>query len=198
MIVCNVQIYKFCIYIVGLIIQLQFSGVYNCNQYVASEASLKVADITSAIELGVTDLCNCSLDSVFLSDAILKCFDESPQHVVFRAVLSSVTEQSASELVGLFEKWVISTESVVIQNVHLELDVNCTRVIAGFTDEQCSKVPQETVSSDTQLLTPVIAGVVVTMIVMVIVVLVIIVVVIVTKKRQTVTIPPSHENSNKR
>ncbi len=124
-----------------IIIQLRFGGIRDCSQYTASETSQKTDDITALLVQGVTTLCTCGFNSTFLSSAFLKCFADSPQHVTYRATLLSSSELSTSEVLEYIEKWIRSTSSVIIQNLHLNLNATCPTVIADFNSLECSIQP---------------------------------------------------------
>lgn len=126
------------IYYTALLIQLQLSGIFDCKQFIASNATQKVDDISRIIKLGAIDQCSCNINSTFLSGAYLQCFDECPQLVTYRATLSSVGELSATELVKMFSNWIGSINSIVVQNVNINVDINSKIVFEDSNDMECS------------------------------------------------------------
>ncbi len=174
----------------GMILQLRFGGIHDCRQYSASETTQKADDITTKFVQGVTASCNCGFNSTFLSNAFLKCFADSPQHVTYRATLLSSSELSTSELLEYIEKWIRSTQSVIIQNLHLNLNATCSTVIADFNSLECPvQVPSSAMNN-----TAVIVGSVIATIIIILVLIVVFAVVVATTKKHRSTTSVTSEN----
>ena len=150
----------------GLIVQLRFSGIHECKQYAASETAHKTDDITTKLVQGVIASCNCGFNSTFLSNAFLKCFADSPQHVTYRATLLSSSDLSTSEVLEYIEKWIRSTSSVIIQNLNLNLNSTCPTVIADFNSLECPVQVPVTVLDNTAVITSSVMAIVIFMLVL--------------------------------
>ncbi len=175
-----------------IIIQLRFGGIRDCSQYTASETSQKTDDITALLVQGVTTLCTCGLNSTFLSNAFLKCFADSPQHVTYRATLLSSSELSTSEVLEYIEKWIRSTSSVIIQNLHLNLNATCPTVIDDFNSLECSvRVPSSAMNNTAVYI---IVGSVIASIIIILVLIVVVAVVVATIKKHRSTTSVTSEN----
>ncbi|XP_064388227.1 sushi, von Willebrand factor type A, EGF and pentraxin domain-containing protein 1-like [Halichondria panicea] len=165
-----------------LILQVRFGGIHECRQYTSSETTQKTDDITATLVQGVTAICDCGFNSTFLSNAFLKCFADSPQHVTYRATLLSSSDLSTSKVLEYIEKWIHSTPSVIIQNLNLNLNATCPTVIADFNSLECSvQVPFSAMENTAVIVGSVIA----TSIIILVLIVVFAVVVTTTKKHRT-------------
>ena len=156
--------------------------MHECRQYTSSETAQKTDDITATLVQGVTAVCDCGFNSTFLSNAFLKCFADSPQHVTYRATLLSSSDLSTSEVLEYIEKWIHSTPSVIIQNLNLNLNATCPTVIADFNSLECSvQVPFSAMENTAVIVGSVIA----TSIIILVLIVIFAVVVTTTKKHRT-------------
>ncbi len=117
-------------------------------------------------------------------------------------MLSDVNELSTIELVRNIENWIRSNQGIIVHNIHLSIDANCPVVIEDFSDMECSQ-PQPTVDplvtlfSDTQSLTPAIAGAVGAVTVVALVIIVFFVLVAKKHKKHKRNIHVSRDSENK-
>ena len=77
------------------------------------------------------------MNSSFITNAFLKCFKDSQDHVTFRATLSGTVQLSIPELLLITKKWTNSMPSLIVQNFHLSLNNTCEIVINNFDSAEC-------------------------------------------------------------
>ena len=93
----HVSLMVICSYTV-IPIQLRLTKISDCLEYSQSNSKQKVDDITNRLVQEVVGQCQCQFDSRYITDSGLRCFDESPQHITYRAVLSETNQTSTVEL----------------------------------------------------------------------------------------------------
>ena len=121
----------------GLYIQVRFILNSNCGDYVQSETADKTSDITNQLSVGVERLCGCGFNSTLLSDQFIRCFDNSPQRVTYRAVLTGTPTLSTVELASLVNQWIRDSGRIVVQSVRFTLSNDCPLVIADVEGPEC-------------------------------------------------------------
>ncbi len=72
----------------GLHIQLSLEGITNCRVYTEQDADMKTDDITNRLTQGIETQCACGFNSSLILNSFIVCFDGSPSHVTYRAVLT--------------------------------------------------------------------------------------------------------------
>ena len=119
----------------ALNIQLRLNGILNCRQYTTSETNQKAQDITTRVARGIISRCGCGFNTTFITNSFLKCFyEDSPQHVTYRAMLVETDLITTVQLVSYIEQWAIATQSLVVQSVQLGINTTCPVVIVDLTD----------------------------------------------------------------
>ena len=148
--------YRFASYaylcIPALNIQLRLNGILNCRQYTTSETNQKAQDITTRVARGIISICGCGFNTTFITNSFLKCFyEDSPQHVTYRAMLVETDLITTVQLVSYIEQWAIATQSLVVQSVQLGINTTCPVVIVDLTDSpECP----ETIGLGNQVTSP--------------------------------------------
>ncbi len=105
--------------------------------YAEQDADIKTNDITSRLTQGLGDLCTCAFNTSLLVNPFIVCFDDSPQHVTYRAMLTGTNTLSARELAVLIEQWIESDPLVVVQSAGLGVRDTCPVVIAALNSPEC-------------------------------------------------------------
>ena len=141
-----------------VIVQLRF-GKLNCVDFSSTDSIQRVGDISEAMILNFNKICVCQMNSSFLLNSHLQCFDKSPQTVTFRTQLSETTLASTSELVSYIEQWIESGD-FLLNGVRLEFNITCSLQISSFNADECSTpnrvtTPQPLSTSSTDNSTPV-------------------------------------------
>ena len=78
------------------------------------------------------------------------CFTpQSPGHVTYRAQVNWTLQTTARQLLTFIRQWVVSTQSILIQGVQLDIDRTCEPTISTFNDAEC------TVDTNTEMITTV-------------------------------------------
>ena len=129
----------FILSLVDLNIQLRLRVNSNCGQYILSETVAKTTDITSELIQGVSGMRGCGFNSTLISRPFIRCFDDSPQLVTYRAVLTGTLTASTVELVSLIDQWIAMTETIIVQSTGLSIDSTCPLVIVDRDSPECSQ-----------------------------------------------------------
>ena len=126
----------------ALNIQIRFNGIPNCRVYTNFATRQKTDDITAGLAQGIESLCGCGFNTTFITNTLLQCFEiDSPQHVTYRAVLMETDHTTTAELVSYIKQWTTDTPSLVVRNVHLDINTTCSVVIVDFNSPECSEAP---------------------------------------------------------
>ena len=112
--------------------------------YIESETTAKATDITNRLSQGV------EFSSSLLTDEFIDCFEGSPSHVTYRAVLTGSENSSVVELIFLIEQWIRDTPSIIVQSTRLGVTNSCPIVIANLNGPECP----EDITNRTQMATP--------------------------------------------
>ena len=127
------------ILLADLIFQLRLRATSNCGQYIQSDTVAKTADITSELSQGVSGVCGCGFNSSLILRPFIRCFDDSPQQVIYRAVLTGTPTTSTVMLVSLIDQWIAMTETIIVQSTGLSIDSTCPLVIVDRDSLECSQ-----------------------------------------------------------
>ena len=67
------------------------------------------------------------------------CFiPQSPHHVTYRAHIKRTLRTTAGQLLTFIQRWINSTQSILIQGVQLNIDKTCEPIISTFDDAECT------------------------------------------------------------
>ena len=121
----------------GLHIQLGLVGLTNCRVYTELDADMKTDDITNSLTQGIESQCACGFNSSLILNSFMVCFDDSPSHVTYRAVLTGTESVSTIQLARLMEQWVENDLIVVVQRAGLSVTNSCPVVIANLNSPEC-------------------------------------------------------------
>ncbi len=83
------------------------------------------------------ELCGCGFSTSLLSEEFIDCFDDSPDHVTYRAVVTGTESMSVVEIASLIEEWVSEGGSIIVQSTRLGLTSSCPVVIADRDSPEC-------------------------------------------------------------
>ena len=124
------------IFIVALHIQLRLVIGSNCGAYTQSETAAKTSDITNEFSQGVDELCRCGFNTSLISRPFIRCFETSPNHVTYRAVLSS-SETISALITFSIDRWNKETPSIIVQSAGLRINSTCPVIIANPNSPEC-------------------------------------------------------------
>ena len=124
-------------FIVGLHIQLRLIISSNCGAYTQSETAVKTSDITTEFSHSVDQLCQCGFNTSLISRPFIRCFENSPNHVTYRAVLSSSQTISALIIGSFIDRWSKETPSIIVQSAGLSINSTCPVIIANPNSPEC-------------------------------------------------------------
>ncbi len=105
--------------------------------YTEEDADMKTDDITSHITQSIESLCACGFSSSLISNSFIVCFDDSPSHVTYRALLTGSESVSAIRLARIIEQWIENDPIVVVQSAGLSVTNSCPVVIANHNSPEC-------------------------------------------------------------
>ena len=144
----------------------------------------KSEDIVRELKTLLFKFCSCISphDSLF-SNGGFQCFEESPQHVTFRAQLHGTSTKSAMELAAQYEKLLAGGVVLNVEAQLINVDSNCPVVIESLNEVECkaTSMSETTVINLTLILSIVIS---VSIILILTVLIVIAVVFAIMKKRK--------------
>ncbi|XP_064387615.1 uncharacterized protein LOC135335886 isoform X2 [Halichondria panicea] len=121
----------------SLHIQLRLIISSNCGAYTQSETAVKTSDITNEFSHGVNELCQCGFNTFLISRPFIRCFENSPNHVTYRAVLSSSQTISALIIGSFIDQWSKETPSIIVQSAGLRINSTCPVIIANPDSPEC-------------------------------------------------------------
>ena len=134
----------------GLHIQLRLGEITNCRVYTELDADVKTNDITNRLKQGIESQCACGFNSSLILNSFFVCFDVSPSHVTYRAVLTGSESVSTIQLARLMKQWIENDPIVVVQRAGLSVTNSCPVVIANLNSPKCP----EDITNQTQVATP--------------------------------------------
>ena len=117
--------------------QLRLRTNPDCGQYIQSDTVLKTTDITIELSQRVNSLCGCGFNSSLILRPFIRCFDDSPRYVTYRAVLTGTPTDSTVELVSFIDQWIATTETIIVQSAGLSTDSTCLLVIVDHESPEC-------------------------------------------------------------
>ena len=115
----------------------------------------KSEDVASELKILLFKFCSCfSLQDNLFSNGGFQCFEESPQHVTFRAQLHGTSTASAMELAAQYEKLLAGGLVLNVEAQLINVDSNCPVVIESLNEAECTIMlftssTSETVSNST-------------------------------------------------
>ncbi len=121
----------------ALHIQVRLNKVPNCKTFIESETIAKVSDIANQLSQSVEGLCGCGFSPSLLSEEFVDCFDDSLDHVTYRAVVMGTESVSVVNIASLITEWVSESGSIIVQSTRLELTSSCPVVIADRDGPEC-------------------------------------------------------------
>ena len=110
----------------------------NCTAFTQSDTKPKTREITDQLLQAMGNLCRCGFNSSHVSDSFIRCFDASPHHVTYRAVLTRTPTVSTVQLVSLITQW-LTIPGILVQSIELSTDRRCPLVIADLDSPECPK-----------------------------------------------------------
>ncbi len=136
--------------------------------YTEQDADMKTDDITNSLTQGIETQCACGFNSSLVLNPFIICFDDSPSHVTYRAVLTGTESVSTMQLARLMEQWVDNDPVAVVQSAGLS--------VTNLNSPECPEdITNRTTSSSEAVNVGAVAGVVVAGVVVVTIAVVIVV-----------------------
>ena len=84
--------------------------------------------------------CGCGFTSSNILEERFVCFTpQSPHHVTYRARINRTSQATTEQLVTFIQQWVMTSRSILIQGVQLNIDRTCDFMISTFDEVECSE-----------------------------------------------------------
>lgn len=119
-------------------VQIYASGVSNCRQWTAVNTEAKLVAFSAALINYFRNQSNCPVQATYVNQSMLKCFDDRPSYVTFRASLIWYSNLSEQRVIKILANWTSIQKSLLIEGDVLQLSKSCPIEISGFNETQCS------------------------------------------------------------
>ena len=111
-----------------------------CVFKVASGKQAKIGAISSFVANKTASSCSCQFKSTQIGEEILLCDAQSDKNsVTYRAALYRTTSKTSQDLLGFISKWTMDTDEIVVTNMSLKLNKNCSIQINSFDEKTCAE-----------------------------------------------------------
>ena len=95
--------------------------------------------ISTAIQQGLEQLCQCGFTSEHIAEAGLQCLGGANQ-VTYRARIYSTGSVSNPQLNTYISRWIEATMTIVILGIRVDIQSNCPINIESFSDPECQPI----------------------------------------------------------
>ena len=110
---------------------------------------MKVEDITTAVVEELTASCaECGITNDIIDKQSFACFSESPTYVTYRARLEGTSETDSGSLISLIEEWVSGGASIIVTEVLMTVDSECSVAISSLSEGECTPTQPHIYSTD--------------------------------------------------
>ena len=104
--------------------------------------SQKIQDVSDTINEQLNTLCpQCQLNGQEISNATLECLSESPNSVIFSAVISGTADKDSGGLLEELSAWISTSPSVRVLGVLMGLGDQCSSVVSDLSGNICDSPP---------------------------------------------------------
>ena len=114
------------------------------SQLQADSTSLKLADITSTVQEGLNDSCQCQISTDSIDEESFACSEDSSNYVTYQARLSGTSEQDSASLISLIEDWVATGPTIRVRGVLMRVGEECSAIISDLSEGVCSSSGAQT------------------------------------------------------
>lgn len=128
------------------IVQIQLSGVSDCNQWTADKGSIKLVDFTTTL-IRIMNGCGCNFTISHFNQSGFNCFDSSPNFVTFRGSMDAYSDSIADEVIETVKIWVASQSSASILGEVLYINQECPVLISDYNVPECSSSGSKSIST---------------------------------------------------
>ena len=110
---------------------------------------MRVEDITTAVVEELTASCaECGITDDIIDKQSFACFPESPTYVTYRARLEGTSETDSGSLISLIEEWVSGGASIIVTEVLMTVDSECSVAISSLSEGECTPTQPHIYSTD--------------------------------------------------
>jgi hypothetical protein len=119
-------------------LEIQLSGLIVCSEWLGFSTNQKIQDISDTINEQLNTLCpQCQLNGQEISNATLECLGESPNSVIFSAVISGTADKDSGDLLEELSAWISTSPSVRVLGVLMGLGEQCSSVVSDLSGNIC-------------------------------------------------------------
>ena len=113
--------------------------------------SQKTQAISYTINEELKTICpECQLIGQEISNATLECVGESPNSVIFSAVISGTAEKESRDILEELGAWIYSTSpSISVLGVVMGLGEGCSSAVSDLGDDICNRLQSSTCETPT-------------------------------------------------
>ena len=98
--------------------------------------------------------CQCEITTGVIKEGSFACFEDSANHVTYRAKLSGTPTLNNAFLLPLLETWVFPGPTIKVWGVLLRVDRHCSGAISSLSMGECSQFETLTNETDETQTTP--------------------------------------------
>ena len=139
--------------------------------------SLKLADITHAVEEELSGSCKCQITTDNIDEESFACSEASPNSVTYRARLSGTFERDSTFLISLIKDWVSTGSTIRVRGMLIWVGEECSTAISDLNEGVCSNLVAQTSTG------AVVGGVTVVVVVLVVAVAVVVIIALILRHR---------------
>ena len=144
--------------------------------YQELSTSLKLAEITGAVEKELSGSCQCQITTDSIDEESFACSAASPNSVTYRARLSGTSERDSAFLISLIEDWVSTGPTIHVRGMLIWVGEECSTAISDLSGV-CSNSGAQTSTG------AVVGGVTAVVVVLVVAVAVVVIIALILRHR---------------
>ena len=145
--------------------------------YQELSTSLKLAEITGAVEEELSGSCQCQITTDSIDEESFACSAASPNSVTYRARLSGTSERDSAFLISLIEDWVSTGPTIRVRGMLIWVGEKCSTAISDLSEGVCSNSEAQTSTG------AVVGGVTAVVVVLVVAVAVVVIIALILRHR---------------
>ena len=118
--------------------------LHHCSTMQDLSRSLKLADITRAVEEELSASCQCQITNDTIDEESFACSEASPNSVTYQARLSGTSERDSASFISLIEDWVSTGPTIHVRGVLMWVGEECSTAISDLSEGVCSSSEAQT------------------------------------------------------
>ena len=111
----------------------------NYDLFQSTDRVVKLEHITNAVIEELTASCaECGITNDIIDKQSFACSPESPTYVTYHARLEGTSETDSGSLISLIEEWVSGGANIIVTEVLMTVDSECSVAISSLSEGECS------------------------------------------------------------